>query len=82
MIVEDGAGTPLMQGREGMRAEYEAFRAEYPDLRGEIDHRIHVGDYVIDQELIHRWQAEPVRAVAIYHVANATTSALSTNRAT
>jgi len=25
---------------------------------------------VIDEELIHRWQAEPVRAVAISHVAN------------
>jgi hypothetical protein len=70
MVVEDGAGTPLMQGRQGMRAEYAPFFAEYPNLRGEITHRINAGDYVIDEEVIHGWQAEPVRAVAIYHVAN------------
>jgi hypothetical protein len=70
VVVEDGAGTQLMQGRERMRSEYPPFFAEYPDLRGEIVHRITAGDYVIDEELIHGWQAEPVRAVAIYHVTN------------
>lgn len=70
VVVEDGAGTTLMNGREGMRAEYAPFFAEFPKLRGEIVHRINARDYVIDEELIHGWQAEPVRAVAIYHVAN------------
>src|SRR3954447_18916118 len=68
VVVQDGAGTTLMQGREAMRAEYEPFFAEYPDLRGEIVHRINAGDYVIDDERIHGWQTGPVRAVAIYHV--------------
>ena len=36
-----------------MRAEYEAFFAGYPDLRGEIVQRINAGDYVIDEERIH-----------------------------
>jgi hypothetical protein len=70
VVVQDGAGTTLMQGREGMRAEYAPFFAEYPDLRGVIVHRITAGDYVIDEELIRGWRAEPVRAVAIYHVAD------------
>lgn len=70
VVVHDGAGNTLMQGHESMRAEYEPFFAEHPELRGEIVHRITAGDYVIDEELIHGWQPEPVRAVAIYHVAN------------
>jgi hypothetical protein len=70
VVVEDGAGATLMQGRDAMRAEYAPFFAGHPELRGEIVHRLTVGDYVIDEERIHGWQSEPVRAVAIYHVAD------------
>ena len=70
VVVQDGAGTTLMQGREAMRAEYEAFFAGYPDLRGEIVQRINAGDYVIDEERIHGWQRDPVHAVAIYHISD------------
>jgi len=59
-----------MQGHESMRAEYAPFFAEFPGLRAEILHRIETADYVIDEERIHGWQTEPVRAVAIYHVAD------------
>jgi len=69
VIVEDGAGQTLMRGREQMRGEYAPFFAEFPHLRGEIVHRLTAGDYVIDEELIHGWQSDPVRAVVIYHVA-------------
>lgn len=69
VVLEDG-GRRLMQSREGMRAEYVPFFAEYPDLHGEIRHRTNADDYVIDEELIHGWQAERVHAVATYHVAN------------
>jgi hypothetical protein len=68
VVVQDGAGTTLMQGRDSMRAEYEPFFADSPNLRAEILNRISAGDYVIDEERIHGWQADPVRAVAIYHV--------------
>ena len=68
VLVVDGAGNTLMQGREAMWGQYGPFFAENPELRGEIVHRIIARDYVIDEELIHGWQAEPVRAVAIYHI--------------
>ena len=68
VVVTDGAGNTLMHGHASMRAEYAPFFDACPGLRAEILHRIEAGEYVIDEELIHGWQAEPVRAVAIYHV--------------
>ena len=68
VVVEDGTGTILMRGREALRAEYGPFFAGSPGLRGEIVQRIEIGEYVIDEERIHGWQPEPVRAVVIYHV--------------
>jgi hypothetical protein len=70
VVVQDGLGSTLMEGREAMRREYAPFFAEHPQLRGEILTRITAGDYVIDEEHIHGWQPEPVHAVAIYHVAD------------
>lgn len=70
VVVRDGAGSTLMQGRDSMRAEYEPFFAQCPGLRAEILNRIAAGDYVIDEERIHGWQPDPVRAVAIYHIAD------------
>jgi hypothetical protein len=70
VVVEDAAKNILMRGRGQMRAEYAPFFAEFPGLRAEIIQRIEVGDFVIDEERIHGWQARPVRAVAIYHVAD------------
>jgi len=40
VVVQDGAGNTLMQGHDSMRAAYAPFFAEYPELRGEIVHRI------------------------------------------
>src|SRR5690349_23096084 len=70
IVVQDGAGNTLMQGHESMRGEYAPFFAGFPGLHAEILHRIEAGDYVIDEERISGWQAEPVRGVAIYHVAD------------
>ena len=70
VVVQDGAGNTLMEGHESMRAEYAPFFAECPDLRAELLHRIEAGDYVIDEERIHGWHPDPIRAVAIYHVAD------------
>jgi hypothetical protein len=56
----------MMQGHESMRAEYAPFFAEFPGLRAEILHRIEAAHYVIDEERIHGWQTEPVRADLIH----------------
>jgi hypothetical protein len=69
VVVVDGAGNRLMSGGSEMREEYAPFFAANPGLRGEIVHRIEVGDWVIDEERIHGWQDAPVRAVAAYRVA-------------
>jgi uncharacterized protein (TIGR02246 family) len=68
-VVEDARGTILMRGRDALRAEYDAFFREHKGLRGDIRHRIVIGEYVIDEEEIFGWQDQPVRAVAIYHIA-------------
>jgi hypothetical protein len=70
VVVQDGAGNTLTRGHESMRGEYAPFFAGFPRLHAEILHRIEARDYVIDEERISGWLAEPVRAVAIYHVAN------------
>ena len=70
VLVEDGAGTPLMRGRDALRAEYGPFFEAAPDLRVEILHRIRIGAYVIDEERITGWEPQPVRAVVVYHVAD------------
>jgi hypothetical protein len=69
-VITDGKGAVLMQGGAAIRAEYGPFFEAYPELRAAITSRIAIGDYVIDEELIHGWQPEPVRAVAVYHVAD------------
>jgi hypothetical protein len=68
-VVEDAGGSVLMAGRDDLRREYEPFFRNHPALRARILTRIAIGDYVVDEEEITGWQALPVRAVAIYHVA-------------
>ena len=70
VVIENGVGTTLMHGHEGMRAEYGPFFADHPELRGELVHRINAGEYVIDEKQTHGWLTDPVRAVAIYHIAD------------
>ena len=69
VVVEDARGKVLMRGHDGLRAEYEPFFVEYPDLHAAVCHRVVIGEYVVDEEEITGWQADAVRAVAIYHVA-------------
>ena len=70
VTVEDARGGVLMRGHEGLREEYGPFFRDNPKLHAEVRHRVVVGDYVVDEEEITGWQAEPVRAVAIYDVAD------------
>lgn len=69
VVIEDGAGKPLMQGREAMRKAYGPMFAAYPELHCRLASRIRVGDYVIDEERITGRKPEGEHAVAIYRVA-------------
>jgi hypothetical protein len=68
VVIEDGLGRVLMQGRDGMRAEYGPFFEQNPALRGEILQRMEIGDWVVDEERIHGAGPQPISAVAIYRV--------------
>jgi len=69
VIVEDAAGNVLMRGAEALREGYGPFFEENPGLRGEILHRVELGDYVVDEERITGWGPAPVHAVVVYHLA-------------
>lgn len=72
VVLEDGAGTVMMQGHEGMRDFYEPYFAHSPDLHADIPRRIHVGSWVIDEEDIQGAHAEgfpsEIHAAVIYQV--------------
>ncbi len=69
VVIEDGGGHVLMEGREGMRSQYGPFFVENPALRGEIVDRMQIGAYVVDEELIHGAGEDLIRAIAIYRIA-------------
>ncbi len=50
VVIEDGAGQPLLQGHEGVRGFYGPLFAQSPTLHAEVVTRIAVGAYVIDEE--------------------------------
>jgi uncharacterized protein (TIGR02246 family) len=71
-VIEDGAGQVLMRGRDAMRSLYGQFFAQSPEVHCEIQQRICVGPYVVDEEAItgfHRagFPSE-VHAAAVYRV--------------
>jgi hypothetical protein len=49
-IIEDATGAVMMQGHEAMRGLYGSLFSQSPDLHLEIRRRIHVGQWVIDEE--------------------------------
>lgn len=75
-VVEDGAGTVMMQGHDAMRGMYGALFSQSPDLHVEIPRRIHVGQWVIDEEHITGFTLEgfpPAFTAAVaYQVTNGT----------
>jgi hypothetical protein len=70
--IEDAQGRVLMRGREAMRPVYERLFAESPELHCEISQRIHVGPYVIDEEVLTGFHSAgfptEVHAAALYRV--------------
>jgi hypothetical protein len=51
-VIEDGTGQVLVQGHDGMRGLYGQLFAQSPELRCDLQQRIRVGQYVIDEEAI------------------------------
>jgi hypothetical protein len=51
-VIEDGIGQVLVQGHDGMRSLYGQLFAQSPELRCDIQQRLRVGQYVIDEESI------------------------------
>lgn len=52
VVIEDGTGQPMAQGRDGMRGLYGPLFAQSPALHADVGTRITVGAYVIDEEHI------------------------------
>lgn len=50
IVIEDGAGQPLLQGHDGLRGLYGQLFAQSPELHAEAMTRIGVGPYVIEEE--------------------------------
>jgi uncharacterized protein (TIGR02246 family) len=71
-VIEDGRGQVLMRGHDAMRPIYAQLFAQSPELHCEIRQRIHVGQYVIDEEAITGFYLAgfptDIHAAAIYRV--------------
>jgi hypothetical protein len=67
-VIEDGAGNRLMTGHDDMRPRYQALFANSPALHCEIDSRVRIGQYVIDEERITGRVPDLRRAVVIYRI--------------
>jgi uncharacterized protein (TIGR02246 family) len=71
-LIEDGRGKLLRQGHDAMRAFYGQLFAQSPQLHCAVRQRIHVGPYVVDEEVVSGIQLEgfppEVHAAAVYLV--------------
>ena len=70
VVIRDGQGTILVQGREAMRREFAALFAEEPSLRCEVTTRIDLGSYVVMEERVYRDPEPSIRGVMIYHLSD------------
>ena len=71
VVMEDGAGQVLLRGHDAMRGMYAQLFARSPELHCELQSRIRVGAYVIDEERVTGFGAAAaggLHAVAIYRV--------------
>jgi hypothetical protein len=73
-IIEDAAGTVMVQGHDAMRGLYGSLFSQSLDLHLEIPRRIHVGQWVVDEEHytgVHLEGFPPeFTAVAVYQVSS------------
>lgn len=72
IVVADGDGRVVMEGREVFRQWYDELFSKHPDLRCEIVHRIRVGQqHVVDEETIFGRGPAPLHVVAVYTIRDA-----------
>lgn len=73
-VILDSAGAVIYQGEHELREGYGPMLAQNPSLHTEIPTRIHVGDWVVDEEIVTGITAEgfppEMRAVTAYQVVN------------
>jgi hypothetical protein len=71
-VVEDATGNVVMQGHDAIRAVYDELFRESPNLHAEIEVRIRVGEYVIDEEVVtgRRGSPDALHVAVVYHVAS------------
>lgn len=69
-VVEDGRGSLLMKGRDEMYESYKKMFENSPNLFCELQSRIVVGNYVLDEEKVTgRSSNEGIsHVVAVYHI--------------
>lgn len=71
-LILDGQGARIYEGHDEMRAGYGPMMEQNPSMRAEIASRIHVGEWVVDEEIVTGITAEgfppELRAVTVYHV--------------
>lgn len=71
-VIEDSAGSVVMDGHDGMRAMYGPLFDASPNLHAELVTRITVGTYVIDEEQVTGFTfpgyPTELHAAVIYHL--------------
>lgn len=72
VVLEDAAGSVMMQGHDALRGFYGAMFEQSPNLHADIPKRIVVGSWVIDEEEVSGMQVEgfppELHAAVIYQV--------------
>ncbi len=73
-VIEDGMGNVTAKGHDALRAMYAPLFEHSPNLHVRVAHRIHVGEYVIDDEYVSGLGLEgappEMHGAAIYRVVN------------
>jgi hypothetical protein len=70
IVIEDGDGNRVVEGRAKLRERYQALFQASPALHCNIAHRTIVGKFVIDEEEITGWRGLEVlvRVIVVYRV--------------
>ncbi|HEX9035786.1 MAG TPA: nuclear transport factor 2 family protein [Ktedonobacterales bacterium] len=73
-VILDASDTAIYNGHDEIRDGYGPMLEENPALHAEIPNRIHVGEWVVDEELVTGITAggfpPDMRAITVYHVAD------------
>lgn len=67
VVVRHGDGRVLMSDKDAMRAAYTQLFSQNPDVRAEVTHRLEVGPWVVDEEVVTTASGE-LRALVAYEV--------------